>query len=1031
MKKRKISVEKNSEYRETSAHSSVANLKATNHLRRSRSAKSPFVQNLHNLDLSEKIAKPENNRTMLPDEMQPPKTRFTSRDRSKETRSISSPRLKSFPAEKIKKLNNSPMFTPEPINALIMQQDPRETRTFFASSSVRSNNGHGDVMFAQLSPVHQQTKSQNTSSTSQQQIVANHQQPRQTNPHSENLLTRQIASSERQVHHPFVPNVFQGAVNPSTIINQPVIIQPSSTQMPQQTSSNSHAVIDQNHNETTALDSKCEKQPISGRNAINHRQMFVQMQQQKQEEILRNAKALLNNRSANDCQNVYHPQLYYQFHQNPQRIYQQSPRDAYHQQMPPHMTQQIYNNLGTCCNYYNRQLSTAQALGQGMTSPQDVTVNQMRLMQHNLPIHQRNHGYPVNSSSVWPQNNGWMQATSRNQQHLHQQPQWQYYYYQTPTAKNMNFNQQNSRNQSQPNPSQNQTNYKSTNQQPAMAAYNRQDGGNKTLQFTPEMIRDQELLVSSMRQQGTPDQVMQRQFDALLNEQRRHLAYVAQFQQQKDTVEVKETQLARRRTEKNEKPEWMVHITPPRISYNEIGRIETQVGAKEQCLTDGQSPEEMNRIIAAQEENYNQQKKAEISNQIVSPQQMYLRMNPHQQMVSWMYRNDQVPYGYAGRYLYGHQQNAPINAYYRPNPSFNDYIQYSYNMPYNHQCHSRAEQEIRTKKHNLNSSNSIDTAHFYQQNKRLTEPSSLLKMRVYKEVICPQKRNNGLQDPHTIQKTLEALKDPANRRSLQYLANLTKKKPVIKLNGTQDPDEIPEDMQPRSSIEITSQFRKGVSANGLENTRNSDNPSPRILRPKRADEPMMMEYPRQGQNTRTCYSMQAEKENDNQQQTSHAVAHAQDAGSIPYDPQSASTAHRCGNGNGNNAMIFQYASAPSQDYHQMQQYYLNRQNLTGHNGGQGDVASMRRPDISNANRINRAGGDTGEKSGAKETTKHTNDVQAMQGTNASIGQSEIREARTIGGITYLASKSEYGINNFVVSPNKLIANRHLQPPRIF
>jgi hypothetical protein len=390
--------------------------------------------------------------------------------------------------------------------------------------------------------------------------------------------------------------------------------------------------------------------------------MFVQMQQQKQEASLRDSKALLNNRSTNDCQNIYHPELHEQFHQNPQ----QSPRNAYHHQMPQHMAQQIYNNLGTCCNHYNRQLSAAQTLGQGMTSPQDVIVSQMRLMQHNLPIHPQNYGYPVNPQSAWPQNNGWMRVTSRNQQHLHQQPlpQWQYYY-ETPTVQNMNFNQQNSTNQNHSNPLQNQTSYKSTNQQPITATHNRQDGGKKTLQFTPEMIRDQELLVSTMRQQGVPDQVMQRHFDALLNEQRRHLAYVAQFQQREDTAEIKGTQFARRRTEKNEKPEWMVHITPPRISYNEIERIKARVGAKERYLTDGsQSPEEMRRT--AQEENYNQQKKAEISNQVVSPQQMYLQMNPHQQIVNWTYRNDyQVPYGYADyRYLYDHQQNAPNNAYY-------------------------------------------------------------------------------------------------------------------------------------------------------------------------------------------------------------------------------------------------------------------------------------------------------------------------------------------------------------------------------
>jgi len=343
-------------------------------------------------------------------------------------------------------------------------------------------------------------------------------------------------------------------------------------------------------------------------------------------------------------------------------------------------------------------------------------------------------------------------------------------------------------------------------------------------------------------------------------------------------------------------------------------------------------------------------------------------------------------------------------------------------MPHNHPYHLRAEEETRAERHNPSS---IDPAHLYQQSKMVTEPSSLLKMRVYKEVICPQKRNNGLQDPRTIQQALETLQDPASRRDLQYLASLAKKKPVVRLNGTQDPNEIPEDMLPRPPVETIAQSRKGVSANGLENTRNPNNPPPRVLRSKRADEPVMMEYPRLRQSARTCHSAQAEKENGAQQRNGHAIVRPmRDAGSIPYDPQNA-----C-HGN-NHATTFQYASAPSpQHYHQMQQYYQNRQNLAGQNGGQGDVASTRRPDVSSASRIDRAGGDTGEKSGAEETTKHINDAQAMQGTNA-YGQAEIREARTIGGITYLASKPEYGINNFVVSPNKLIASRHLQPPRIF
>lgn len=92
---------------------------------------------------------------VLPDEMQPPKTRFNSQNKSKEARSTSSPRIKSFPAEEIKKLDNPRMFSPEPIASLI-QQDPRETGTFYMNSSARNNNGQGDVISAQLP--HQQSK---------------------------------------------------------------------------------------------------------------------------------------------------------------------------------------------------------------------------------------------------------------------------------------------------------------------------------------------------------------------------------------------------------------------------------------------------------------------------------------------------------------------------------------------------------------------------------------------------------------------------------------------------------------------------------------------------------------------------------------------------------------------------------------------------------------------------------------------------------------------------------------------------------
>lgn len=134
----------------------------TKHQKRSQSVKSSSAQNLHNCSNSSD-KRLEDNQMVLPDEMQPPKTRFNSRNKSKEARSstktstTSSPRLKSFPAEEIKKLDDPRMFSPEPIGALIVQQDPRETGTFYMNSSARNNNGHGDVISSVQLP-HQQSK---------------------------------------------------------------------------------------------------------------------------------------------------------------------------------------------------------------------------------------------------------------------------------------------------------------------------------------------------------------------------------------------------------------------------------------------------------------------------------------------------------------------------------------------------------------------------------------------------------------------------------------------------------------------------------------------------------------------------------------------------------------------------------------------------------------------------------------------------------------------------------------------------------
>lgn len=741
------------------------------------------------------------------------------------------------------------------------------------------------------------------------------------------------------------------------------------------------------------------------------------MQQQKQAQ---HANVSLNDQTASNCQNIYHTQFHVPFQQNLPQINQQT-HSAYGEQMLPqtlnqmqpisNQQQHIHNNSGIHCNRYNQQLLIAQGSGQGMTSPQDMTVNQMRLMRHNLPIHQQNLGYPVSLQPAWPQNDRWMQLANQNQQHQPSPSQWQYYY----QTNDINFNRQNSGSQNQSNPSQNQASHKLAQ---LTAEAHGQREGKKTLQFTSDMIRDQELLISTMRQQGVPEEVMRRQFDALLNEQKRHLAYIAQFQQQKVEIpeEIKRTRFSRRRTEKDEKPEWMIHITPPRISYSDIERMKPQPrSSNEQYLMDNKLPEKMNEIVADPQKNYHQPKKEELSNK-VSPQQMYVQINPYQlwQTTNWPYRSNQTSYGHTSCSC-DQQQNAPNNVC---QPTFK-YAQYPYNVRYNPYFPHSEPYKVWSKEYNPSSLNPIDSqrasmapAYFYQQNKR-PETSSLLKMRVYKELICPQKRNNGLQDPESIQKMLEVLKDPTSRKGLEYLANLAKKKSIVKLNGIQNSEEIPEDMQQQLPTETPSQSQKRIPANGLENSRNPNNPPLRILRPKRANEPLMAEFPRQRQNATNCYNMQAEKENNMMAtlQNHGTLSHAQNAhGPISYDRQNIPIAQGY---QGNNDMIFQYEGAPPQHYYQMQQYYLNGQNLPDsvrHNSGQGDVAYVQQPNVPGMTRLNRAGGDTGEKPSAEEAMKRIDSVQATQGTNA-YGLPEIRETRTIGGITYLTRKPECAFNN--------------------
>lgn len=318
-----------------------------------------------------------------------------------------------------------------------------------------------------------------------------------------------------------------------------------------------------------------------------------------------------------------------------------------------------------------------------------------------------------------------------------------------------------------------------------------------------------------------------------------------------------------------------------------------------------------------------------------------------------------------------------------------------------------------------------------ERNEKSTESSSLLKMRMYKEVIRPQKRNNGLQDPETAQRALEKLKDLTSKKGLEYLANLAKKKTAIKLNGTQETGEVPEDLRP---VSLESRALKRILANGLENTRNLNNPAPRVSRPSRPDDPAAIEYPRQRQNSKTYYGAPAEVMANviaagGSQQRDHAavVSHVPDAGSVPDHQANLARAHLA-----NNAVILPYGGAP--DYQQMQGCCHSRQRPANHNGGQGDgIASMQRSNAPDTTGIDRAGGDVlGENSSAEGATKRRSDEQSMLRT-WSYGRPETRDVRTIDcAAAHLpVKKPDYAPNNPTSSPDKLLASKLAQLPMIF
>lgn len=313
---------------------------------------------------------------------------------------------------------------------------------------------------------------------------------------------------------------------------------------------------------------------------------------------------------------------------------------------------------------------------------------------------------------------------------------------------------------------------------PHRRSKNTQKDVNKNLTFTPAMIHDQELLVTTMRQQGISEEIMKRQFDALLTEQRRHLMYQQQFEmseekkEESDEVEIP----IRRRISKfnnDEKPEWMMRITPPRIPYALIEKMENEL------------TKERKKSVRF-DENFNEEQQQ-------TQQQM-------QQKQECNYIENNQKYGTCFYNVY--QQQPPL----------------IYNI--GHHCENLCCQT--------------------HGNLQQTQ-SNCGAMMKYKHQI-----KNGLQDTEMVKKAIEELKNAQNCKGFEHLINLNKINQCVQLNSVLDPDDpsMHNLMYRPTSEDIKQEMKKRESSNGLENERNSNNPSLSSIRHLNNYDQFNSEYPK-------------------------------------------------------------------------------------------------------------------------------------------------------------------------------------------
>lgn len=111
-----------------------------------------------------------------------------------------------------------------------------------------------------------------------------------------------------------------------------------------------------------------------------------------------------------------------------------------------------------------------------------------------------------------------------------------------------------------------------------------------------------------------------------------------------------------------------------------------------------------------------------------------------------------------------------------------------------------------------------DNHHQTPTPKTKLEPSSLLKIRLRKEEMDFQKRNNGLQDPVVAQSILKKCTFKGKTIGKNEDESTRAQGQIVRLNGAQDRSEMESLDLHKRTVDVR---EKQKSANGLENARNS------------------------------------------------------------------------------------------------------------------------------------------------------------------------------------------------------------------